>query len=314
MSNRLSVSNDPDGCRNGGWGPLLGFMELACHRLTPAIGATATLPHDADVSEELADLIHAALVEHSVLVFPDADFSTRTLVELGRALGTLGVRHHSYETHPDSEDVVVLTWEGDQKPDAAEWHSDMTYRRHPPFASILKAVEVPPVGGDTLWASMFAVHDALDPGLRNDLAHLEAVHDMGAFRTGAFRKGGDEGITRALIEAGTAVHPVIAHHPVTGRPFVNVSESFTRFVVGLSAPESARLLTFLFDLINRPDFHVRLRWQVGTVVIWDNRGTQHYAVADYLPHRRVMHRVAVATDRRTPREPNTPPDRQPTPH
>lgn len=276
-------------------------MRLPCSRITPALGATVTLPPRAgDVSEELADAIHAALVEHLVLVFPDAGLDAKAMVQLGTALGTLGIRHHSYSTHPESEDVVVLTWEGDQKPDAAEWHSDMTYRQQPPFASILKAVEVPPVGGDTLWASMFAVHDALDPGLRRDLAQLDAVHDMGAFRTGAYRAGGNDGLSAALVEAGTAVHPVIDHHPVTGRPYVNVSESFTRFIIGLSAPESARLLTHLFDLINRPDFHARVRWQPGMVVIWDNRGTQHYAVADYLPHRRVMHRVAVVTDRRTP--------------
>jgi taurine dioxygenase len=279
-------------------------MLLTCERLTPALGATASLPHGiGEMTEELADAIHAALVEHSVLVFPEADLDAATMVELGSALGTLGIRHHAYQTHPDSEDVVVLTWEGDQKPDAAEWHSDMTYRPEPPFASILKAVEVPPVGGDTLWASMFAVHDALEPGLRHDLEQLRAVHDMGAFRTGAYQAGGNEGIAAALNEAGTAVHPVIAHHPVTGRPYLNVSESFTRFVIGLSAPESGRLLTYLFDLINRPDFHVRVRWRAGMVVIWDNRGTQHYAVADYLPHRRVMHRVAVVTDRRTPAQP-----------
>ena len=278
-------------------------MELTCARLTPALGATATLPPGTvDISEELADVVHAALAEHSILVFPDADLDARGMVQLGHALGTLGLRHHSYTTHPDFEDVVVLTWEGEQKPDAAEWHADMTYRPQPPFASILKAVEVPPVGGDTLWASAFAVHDALDPGMRRDLAQLEAVHDMGAFRTAAYLDGGEDGISAALTKAGTAVHPVIAHHPVTGRPYVNVSESFTRFVIGLSAPESARLLTYLFDLINRPDFHVRVRWQPGMVVIWDNRGTQHYAVADYLPHRRVMHRVAVATDRRAPAE------------
>lgn len=245
-------------------------------------------------------MVHSALTEHSVLVFPNAGLDAKHLVQLGEALGTLGARHHSYTTHPDFEDVVVLTWGGEQKPDAAEWHSDMTYRRRPPFASILKAVELPPVGGDTLWASMFAVHDALDPGLRRDLEQLDAVHDMGAFRTGAYRQGGDEGISDALAQAGTAVHPVIAHHPVTGRPYVNVSESFTRFLIGLSAPESARILTYLFDLINRPDFHVRLKWEAGTVALWDNRGTQHYAVADYLPHRRVMHRVAVVTDKRTP--------------
>jgi len=276
-------------------------MELSCTRLTPALGAVATLPSEpGDVSDELAQLVHAALMEHSVLVLPDAHLDAGHMVQLGRRLGTLGVRHHSYATHPEFEDVVVLTWGGDQKPDAAEWHSDMTYRSQPPFASILKAVELPPVGGDTLWASMFAVHDALAPGLRRDLEQLEAVHDMGAFRTGAYLHGGDEGIVEAFARAGTAVHPLIAHHPVTGRPYLNVSEAFTRFVIGLSAPESARLLTNLFDLINRPDFHVRIKWEVGTVVIWDNRGTQHYAVADYLPHRRVMHRVAVTTDKRTP--------------
>jgi taurine dioxygenase len=277
-------------------------MELSCDRLSPALGATATFPQDLETDpDEVADLVHAALVEHSVLVFPDADLDPAAMVRLGRALGTLGIRHHSYTTHPDSEDVVVLTWEGDQKPDAAEWHADMTYRRQPPFASILKAVQVPPLGGDTLWASMFAVHDALAPGLRRDLEQLDAVHDMGAFRTGAYEEGGEEGIGAAFAAAGTAVHPVIDHHPVSGRPYLNVSESFTRFVIGLSAPESARLLTQLFDLINRPDFHLRIRWQPGMVVIWDNRGTQHYAVADYLPHRREMHRVAVVTDRRTPR-------------
>jgi taurine dioxygenase len=276
-------------------------MELTCARLTPALGATSTLPLAmGEVSDELADAVHQALIEHSVLVFPDGGLDASSMVRLGSALGSLGIRHHSYATHPDSDDVVVLTWEGDQRPDAAEWHSDMTYRREPPFASILMAVEVPPVGGDTLWASMYAVHDALEPGLRRDLAELEAVHDMGAFRTGAYLTGGDEGISAALVEAGCAVHPMIAHHPVTGRPYVNVSESFTRFIIGLSAPEGARILAYLFDLINRPDFHVRIRWQPGMVVIWDNRGTQHYAVADYLPHRRVMHRVAVMTDKRAP--------------
>lgn len=276
-------------------------MTLLCTRLTPAVGAVATFPlGTGDITDEMADQVHAALMEHGVLVFPEAALDPLRMVQLGEELGTLGVRHHSYTTHPDSDDVVVLTWGGDQKPDAAEWHADMTYRREPPFASILQAVEVPPVGGDTLWAGMSAVHDALDPGLRRDLEQLEAVHDMGAFRTDAYLQGGDAGVSAALTGAGTAVHPVIAHHPATGRPYVNVSESFTRFIIGLSAPESARLLTYLFDLINRPDFHMRVKWHPGMVVIWDNRGTQHYAVADYLPHRRVMHRVAVATDRRTP--------------
>jgi taurine dioxygenase len=272
---------------------------LRADRLTPAIGAELSgVDLWADVDEATTDALYAALIEHQVIILREVEMSPATMVALGASFGPLGARHHSYTTHPDADDVVVLDWHGDMQPDAAEWHADMTYRAEPPFASLLKAVVVPPAGGDTLWASMYAVHDALPPGLRNDLAGLEAVHDMGAFRTPAYLEGGNAGIEEALSAAGTAVHPMIEHHPVTGRPYLNVSESFTRFVIGLSAPDSGRLLTELFDLINRPDFHVRLRWRPNTLAIWDNRGTQHYAVADYLPHRRVMHRVAVSRDRR----------------
>lgn len=273
-------------------------MQLSCTRLSPALGAEITdLDLTAGITPDVADAVHAALIEHHVLFFPTADLSPVQMAELGAAMGTLGIRHHSYVSHPESPDVTVLEWGGDDKPDAAEWHADMTYRAEPPFASILKAIVVPPVGGDTLWASMFSVHDALPNGLRDDLAGLSACHDMGSFRTGAYLDGGNAGVDRALADAGSAIHPMIDHHRLTGRPYVNVSESFTRFIIGVSAPESARLLTMLFDLTNRPEHHVRLRWKPNTMAIWDNRGTQHYAVADYLPHRRVMHRVAVVRDR-----------------
>jgi len=274
---------------------------LRTKRITRAIGAEVhnVGVEGADLRDSATiDQLHAALMEHQVLVMRDAHLAPAAMAALGRSLGELGARHHSYTTHPDCDDVVVLDWHGDMLPDAAEWHADMTYKPVGPFASILQAVIVPPTGGDTLWANLYAVHDALDPGLRADLEKLEAVHDMGAFRTPAYRSGGNAGIDEAIVAAGSAVHPVIAHHPVTGRPYLNVSESFTRFVIGVSAPDSARMLTMLFDLINRPEFHMRLRWEPGTLTIWDNRATQHYAVADYLPDRRVMHRVAVATDAR----------------
>ncbi len=264
--------------------------------ITRAIGAELV---GADLrSPAVGDVLYEALIDHQVLVIRGADLEPAAMAALGRQLGPLGARHHSYRTHPECDDVVVLDWSGDMAPDAAEWHADMTYKSIAPFASILQAMVVPPTGGDTLWANMYAVHDRLEPGLRKDLEQLEAVHDMGAFRTPAFRSGGDAGIDEAIVAAGSAVHPVIDHHPATGRPYVNVSESFTRWIIGASAPESARLLTMLFDLINRPEFHMRLHWEPGTLAIWDNRATQHYAVADYLPDRRMMHRVAVATDAR----------------
>ncbi|MDW3177873.1 MAG: TauD/TfdA family dioxygenase [Acidimicrobiia bacterium] len=276
-------------------------MSINAERLTPALGADVTgLDPSADITADVAQQLHSLLMEHQVIFMRDMDLPPRRMAALGESLGTLGARHHSYVTHEESDDVVILEWKDDDTPDAAEWHADMTYRASPPFASILKAVVVPPSGGDTLWASMYSVYDSLPEGMKADLAELQAVHDMGAFRTPAFLAGGDEGILEAYNNAKTATHPMISHHPVTGRPYLNVSESFTRFVIGLSAPESGRLLTELFDRINRPEHHVRLRWKPNTIAIWDNRGTQHYAVVDYLPHRRVMHRVAVVEDARQP--------------
>ena len=111
-------------------------------------------------------------------------------------------------------------------------------------------------------------------------AAVDAVHDLGAFRSSSWLDGGQQALDVAIARTGVAVHPIIARHPFTGRPYLNVSESFTRWVIGASAPESARLLTMSFDMINRPEFHARLRWRAGTLAIWDNRGTQHYAVAD----------------------------------
>ena len=275
-------------------------MSVHFERLTPALGAFVHgITADALDDPSTFDKLHAALMDHQVLFFDRLSLDADRLAALGRGFGPIANTHHAYATHPDNDDVVVLSWDADNRPDAAEWHSDMTYKEGGAFASVLQAVELPPLGGDTLWASMYAVHDALPAGLRSDLADLEAVHDMGAFRTPAYEQGGNQGISDAMVAAGSAVLPIIDHHPVTGRPFVNVSESFTRFIIGLSAPESARILTMLFDLINRPDFQVRLRWSPGTIAIWDNRATQHYACADYLPHRRVMWRVAVTADQRT---------------
>ncbi len=268
-------------------------------RITRPIGAQVFDPSITEtVSAATSDALHAALMEHQVLVIPDANLAPRAMAALAESFGPLGLRHHSYVTHEECDDIVVLDWHGDMKPDAVEWHADMTYKSAPPFATFLQAQVVPQAGGDTLWASMYSVLDDLPAGLRADLEGLEAVHDMGAFRTGAYRSGGEAGLEKAMSEAGAAVHPIIAHHPITGRPYLNVSESFTRWIIGLSAPESARLLTILFDFINRPQFHMRLRWRPGTLAIWDNYGTQHYAVADYLPDRRVMHRVVATSDRR----------------
>lgn len=267
-------------------------------RATPALGAFVDGVRLAQTDEAGVDALYRALIEHQVLFLPRQFLDPADHAAFGRRFGELGERHHSYVTHPDADDVVVLDWQPGDRPDAAEWHSDMTFTAEPPFASILQAMVLPPVGGDTLWASMYSVHDALDPGFRRDLEGLSATHDPGAFRNGPYASGGTAEMNDMLSKVGSAVWPIISHHPVTGRPFINVSESNTRWIIGVGAPDSQRMLSTIFSVTNRPDHHVRLRWEPGTVAVWDNRATQHYAVSDYSAHRRVMHRVAVARDSR----------------
>jgi taurine dioxygenase len=265
---------------------------------TPALGAFVSGVDLGDVDDAGVDALYDALIEHQVIFLRDQCLEPTDHAAFGRRFGELGERHHSYVTHPDTEDVVVLDWQPGDRPDAAEWHSDMTFTLEPPFASILQAMLLPPVGGDTLWASMYSVHDSLDAGFRRDLEGLSATHDPGAFRNGPYAAGGTRAMNEMLSNVGSAVWPVISHHPVTGRPYVNVSESNTRWIIGVGAPESQRMLSTLFSLTSRPDHHVRLRWEPGTVAIWDNRATQHYAVTDYAGCRRTMHRVAIARDTR----------------
>lgn len=271
---------------------------MQIERTTPALGAHITGIDLAAIDDDGVDAIYDALIEHQVVFFPDQHMEPTAQAAFGSRFGELGARHHSYVTHPDSDDVVVLDWQPGARPDAAEWHSDMTFTAEPPFASVLQAIQVPPIGGDTLWASMYSVHDRLDPGFRADLEQLSASHDPGAFRNGPFASGGAPAMNTMLADVGSAVWPIISHHPVTQRPYINVSESNTRWILGVGAPESTRILSTLFEMTARPDHQVRLRWRPGTIAIWDNRATQHYAVSDYSEYRRVMHRVAVARDTR----------------
>jgi taurine dioxygenase len=154
------------------------------------------------------------------------------------------------------------------------------------------------MGGDTLWASMSAVYESLSPGWKSDLEDLYAIHDMGTFRNDYLRKGGVAAVDKALAEVGSAVHPVIASHPVTGLKYLNVNQSFTRNIVDLTQGSSDEILQYLYQHVRRPEFQVRFRWENDSVAIWDNRITQHYAVCDYLPSRRHMQRVTINNDRR----------------
>jgi taurine dioxygenase len=174
------------------------------------------------------------------------------------------------------------------------WHSDTTYLECPPMGSMLLAREVPPVGGDTLFASMYRAYDALSDGLKRVLEGLTAISDSSkadASRTREDRAGGDP---KAPL---VAEHPVVRTHPETGRKALYVNVGHTVRFGGMTDAESAPLLDFLFQHLSRPEFTCRFAWRPGSIAFWDNRCAQHNAINDYPGQRRIMHRITLAGDR-----------------
>lgn len=274
---------------------------LTVSKLTPAIGAEIG---GIDLSQPLrpedADRLYDILLDRLVIFFRGQQVSPAAHMALAESFGTVDAPHPIYPHVAGFPSMVCLDTSDDNPPDTNVWHADLTFKDSPPFASILRAQHLPETGGDTIWANMYAVYDALPRGLKADLEDLSAVHDMGDFRNdfAAGPEGSAAKLTAAMQRMGCAVKPVVATSPATGRPYLNVNEGFTMHVCGLSRTESDQLLQCLFKWVNRPEFQVRFRWSPGAMAMWDNRVTQHYAVADYLPARRVMHRVTVVDDRR----------------
>lgn len=273
---------------------------MRIERLTAAIGAEV---HDVVLSGDLdaatLDEIYDTLNKHLVLFFRDQDLSPEAHYQFARTFGELAEPHPIYPHLPGFDRVVLLENDGERPPDTDDWHTDLTFQPDPPFLSILHAREVPETGGDTLWANMYRAFETLPPEIQDLASRLEAVHDMGAFRNAYLGDNNDiEALNAALAEVGSAVHPVAPKHPVTGKRLLFVNRSFTQHIKGMLKAESDRLLEYLFAHIETPNNQVRFRWTKGAVAMWDNRCTQHFAVADYLPAYRRMHRVIVNSDRR----------------
>ena len=267
--------------------------------LGPAIGAVVsgidlTQPLNAAQHEQLTQ----ALVTHQALFFENQPLTPAQQRDFAVRFGDLHV-HPIYPNIPEQPEVLVLDTHADNLPDNDHWHTDVTFIETPPLGSVLSAQHIPPSGGDTLWSSAVAVYEALSTPLRAFLGELTAVHDFGKafpehrFTTPSARAHWE----KARTNNPPVVHPVIRTHPVSGRKGLFVNEGFTTRIVELKPRESEALLNFLFAQVDRPEFTVRWRWKTNDVAFWDNRLTQHYATADYLPHRRVMHRATILGDR-----------------
>ena len=173
-------------------------------------------------------------------------------------------------------------------------HSDVSWRLDPSFGSVLRAIEVPPIGGDTLWADMEAVYEGLSDEWKARIEGLTAVHDF----LNSFGQVMDaETRAKKREEYPPAEHPVVRTHPESGRRCIYVNGVFTSHIVGVSEAESDEILSHLYAQALVPEYQVRFTWGAGDVAIWDNRSTQHYASSDYYPLRRVMERVTIIGDR-----------------
>ena len=269
-------------------------------KLTPSIGAEISgIDLKAEPDQATLDAIYDALMEHLVIFMRGQDISAQDHLNFAQSFGEPEARHPVYPHVDGFENIVRLENDANRLPDTDGWHTDLTFQQEPPFASILWAKKVPECGGDTLWCNLYAAYEALPADMKAYLEDKTAVHDMGDFRNNftVAERTGDK-LNSAHQRFGSAVHPIVRRHPVTGRKFLYVNDSFTVHVTGLRAAESRRLLDSLFGHMNQPEFQVRFRWQDKSLAMWDNRCTMHYAVADYIPHYRCMHRITVTGDRR----------------
>jgi taurine dioxygenase len=193
----------------------------------------------------------------------------------------------------DEVDVVTLAKDAETPGFENEWHTDLTWHTAPSFGAVLRAVEVPAVGGDTLWADAAAAYDILDEEVQQRIEHLTAVHDWRhTFGLGM----PEEVVARLDAQFPAPIHPVVRLHPETGRRTLFVNRIFTRSIVGMDEEESDALLRHLYAQYERPEVQCRYRWAPGSVAFWDNRATLHYASSDYFPQQRVMDRISIAGD------------------
>ena len=267
--------------------------------LSTALGAQIS---GVDISRPLPpdqrDAIEQALLTHSVLFFRDQPITPQQQARFAANFGDLHI-HPIYPNVPEQPEVLVLDTAVTDVRDNAVWHTDVTFLPTPALGAVLSAELLPAYGGDTLWASGIAAYEALSAPMKRLLDGLTATHDF--IKSFPLERFGNSAEALQRWEAArqknpSLSHPVVRTHPVSGRKSLFVSEGFTTRINELEAAESEVILKLLFAHATRPEFTLRWRWQAHDVAFWDNRVTQHYAVDDYRPQRRVMHRATILGD------------------
>lgn len=264
--------------------------------VSPNVGAEI---HGVDLSQPLSDnlfgAIRDAFTQWGVIFFRDQDISPEQHIAFAERWSAININR--FFTPVDGYPMIAeVRKEPDDKMNiGSKWHTDHSYDQEPALGSILYAKEVPPVGGDTQFASMYAAYDALSDGLKETLEGLKAWHSS-RHSFGAEHIKDEHGKDRfknADLAVQDALHPVIITHPLSGRKALYVNAEFTVRFDGWTAEESAPLLNYLYAHGARPEFACRFRWEKGSIAMWDNRATWHSALNDYYGHRRLMHRITL---------------------
>ena len=277
--------------------------DRAAFAVSPLAGALGAEIGGIDLAAATADddqvaEIRRIWLEHGVVVFRDQPLTPDEFLAFASRIGPLA-RYPMVPGIDGYPDIIAVTKLPDERVNfGGIWHSDTTYLEVPPMATMLVAREVPPTGGDTLFADMRAAFDALSPAMQAVLEPLRAVNssamaDVSKTREDRIRESGPQTEPQEF----EAVHPVVRTHPETGRKALFVNRAHTARFEGMTEEESRGLLQFLFEHQVRPEFTCRVRWAVGTLVLWDNRCVQHNPVNDYHGHTRVMHRITLGGDR-----------------
>ena len=266
--------------------------DLMIEPLTPFIGAEITGVDLREVTQEQVTGIRAALLKHQVVFFRDQTLNQEEHIRFARQFGELEI-HPATPKGQNNPEVLHIAHGPESKGRENMWHSDVTWREKPSLGSILKAVEVPAVGGDTLFANMVEAYERLPGDIKDKIAGKIAVHDIARVFAGRLNKTAEQlRETYPVME-----HPIVRTHPETGANVLYVNNAFTSHIKGMDEDESKELLQALYRTALNPELQCRFRWKAGSLAFWDNRACQHFASSDYFPQVRKMERVTIAGDR-----------------
>ena len=270
------------------------YDHIAVEPISTALGAVIQgVDCASELPQSVIDEVRAVWLKHLVVFFPDQVMTPEQQLAFARRFGKPAEYPMVQGLDETPEVVAVVKLPHEQYNFGGIWHADTTYLQVPPIGALLLAREIPPVGGDTLFANMYMAYETLSEGMKQMLAELKVVQSSA--KAGAARSRADrlEAVSAPEPDVLEAAHPVVRIHPETGRKtlFVNYGHS-VRFQ-GMTEEESEPVLSYLFRHQTRPEFTCRFQWAVGSMAMWDNRCTQHNPINDYHGFRREMHRVSI---------------------